>query len=407
MKKTILQKYANLLAVKGVNVQKGQDVLVVASLDQPEFVAMVTEALYKAGARKVYIDWDYQPLSKLHVKYQSIKTLSTVDRLALEKIKWRSEDLPAHLYLVSDDPDGLKGINIDKMVKAQQAKMKIIKPYRDAMESKYQWCIAAVPGKKWAKKVFPELKVNQAVEKLWESILTASRVVDDPIAAWNEHNTNIKEKCAILNSLKLEKLHYQSANGTNLTVWLNEKGLFHGGFDTTTFGIDFNPNIPSEEVFTSPKAGKAEGIVYSSKPLSYNGQLIDNFYLKFENGKVTDVGAEKNVELLKKMVSIDEGASMLGECAFVPFDSPINNTGILFYETLFDENAACHLAIGRGFADCIEGGTEMSHEERIKNGINDSSTHVDFMIGTKDLTVTGTDFNGKEIVIFKNGNWNI
>ena len=407
MKKSILQKYANLLAVKGVNVQKGQDVLVVASLDQPEFVAMVTEALYKAGARKVYIDWDYQPLGKLHVKYQSIKTLSTVDRLALEKIKWRSEDLPAHLYLVSDDPDGLKGINIDKMVKAQQAKMKIIKPYRDAMESKYQWCIAAVPGKKWAKKVFPELKVNQAVEKLWESILTASRVIDDPIAAWNEHNTNIKEKCAILNSLKLEKLHYQSANGTDLTVWLNEKGLFHGGFDTTTFGIDFNPNIPSEEVFTSPKAGKAEGIVYSSKPLSYNGQLIDNFYLKFENGKVTDVGAEKNVELLKKMVSIDEGASMLGECAFVPFDSPINNTGILFYETLFDENAACHLAIGRGFADCIEGGTEMSHEERIKNGINDSSTHVDFMIGTKDLTVTGTDFNGKEIVIFKNGNWNI
>lgn len=407
MKKTILQKYANLLAVKGVNVQKGQDVLVVASLDQPEFVAMVTEALYKAGARKVYIDWDYQPLSKLHVKYQSIKTLSTVDRLALEKIKWRSEDLPAHLYLVSDDPDGLKGINIDKMVKAQQAKMKIIKPYRDAMESKYQWCIAAVPGKKWAKKVFPELKVNQAVEKLWESILTASRVVDDPIAAWNEHNTNIKEKCAILNSLKLEKLHYQSANGTDLTVWLNEKGLFHGGFDTTTFGINFNPNIPSEEVFTSPKAGKAEGIVYSSKPLSYNGQLIDNFYLKFENGKVAGVGAEKNVELLKKMVSIDEGASMLGECAFVPFDSPINNTGILFYETLFDENAACHLAIGRGFADCIEGGTEMSHEERIKNGINDSSTHVDFMIGTKDLTVTGTDFNGKEIVIFKNGNWNI
>ena len=232
-------------------------------------------------------------------------------------------------------------------------------------------------------------------------------MVDDPIAAWNEHNTNIKEKCAILNSLKLEKLHYQSANGTDLTVWLNEKGLFHGCFDTTTFGINFNPNIPSEEVFTSPKAGKAEGIVYSSKPLSYNGQLIDNFYLKFENGKVTDVGAEKNVELLKKMVSIDEGASMLGECAFVPFDSPINNTGILFYETLFDENAACHLAIGRGFADCIEGGTEMSHEERIKNGINDSSTHVDFMIGTKDLTVTGTDFNGKEIVIFKNGNWNI
>ena len=205
MKKSLLKNYANLIAKMGVNVQKGQDVYVVANLDQPEFVAMVVEALYKLGANKVYVDWGYEPLGKIHVKYQSAETLGKVDRLALEKIKWRSEELPAHLYIVSDDPDSMKGVDMDKYVKAQRSKMKVIKPYRDSMENKYQWCIAAVPGKKWAKKVFPELPVSKAVEKLWESILAASRAMEDPIEAWNLHNSNIKEKCEITITYK-EKL---------------------------------------------------------------------------------------------------------------------------------------------------------------------------------------------------------
>ncbi len=405
MKKSILKGYANLIAAKGVHVQKNQDVYVIAELDQPEFVAMVVEALYKQGARKVYVDFSYQPLTKIHVKHQSQQTLGSVDRLALEKIKWRAEELPAHLYLVSEDPDGLNGINIDKFVKAQQSKMKVIKPYRDSMDGKYQWCIAAVAGKKWAKKVFPTLSSSKAVEKLWEAILEASRAMEDPIGAWNTHNAIIKDKCAVLNSMHLDKLHYTSSNGTDFTVWLNELGRFNGGFDTTLSGVTFNPNIPSEEVFTSPKAGKAEGIVYASKPLSYNGQLIDKFFMEFKDGKVVRVGAEKNQDLLEKMVKIDEGASMLGECAFVPFDSPINNTGILFYETLFDENAACHLAIGRGFPDCLEGFETMSQEDYHKNGINDSAIHVDFMIGTADMSIVGTTKDGKEIQIFKDGNW--
>lgn len=405
MKKSVLKGYADLIAQKGVNVQKGQDVYVICDIDQPEFVMLVVESLYKCGAKKVYVDWGYQPLTKIQVKYQSLETLSRVDRLALEKIKWRAETLPAHLYLVSEDPDGLKGVNIEKFIKSQQAKSKVIKPYRDSMESKYQWCIAAVPGKKWAKKVFPDLPVGKAVEKLWDSILTASRAYGNPIQNWAEHNVKIKEKCSYLNSLHLTKLHYESKNGTNFTVWLNELGKFNGGYDTTLSGVDFNPNIPSEEVFTSPKKGMAEGIVYSSKPLSYNGQLIDNFFLRFENGKVVQVGAEKNQELLEKMVKIDEGASMLGECALVPFDSPINNTGILFFETLFDENACCHLAIGRGFPDCLYGFESMTKEEQHKNGINDSSIHVDFMIGTDDLLITGTQKDGTEVTIFKNGNW--
>ena len=407
MKKSILKQYADLIAQKGVNVQRGQEVLVMCGLDQPEFVETVVESLYKRGAKKVYVDWSYDALTKLHVKYQSDETLGRVDRLGMAKIKWRAETLPAHLYLVSDDPDGLNGINMDKFIRAQQAKMKVIKPFRDKMESKYQWCIAAVPGKKWAAKVFPDMPVNKAVEKLWNSILSASRAYGDPIKNWNEHNENIKAKCTALNNMHLSKLHYTSQNGTDFTVWLNELGKFNGGFDTTLSGVDFNPNIPSEEVFTSPKVGKAEGIVYATKPLSYNGQLIDGFSIRFENGKVTEVHAEKNQALLEQMVKTDEGASMLGECALVPYDSPINNTGILFYETLFDENCCCHLALGRGFPDCLYGFEKMSQKEQHANGINDSQIHVDFMIGSPDLKIVGTDKRGKEILIFSDGNWAI
>ncbi len=405
MKKSVLKAYADLIAKKGVNVQRGQEVLVMCDIDQPEFVAMVVESLYKNGAKKVYVDWGYDQLTKLHVKYQSDETLGRVDKLAMAKIKWRSETLPAHLYLVSEDPDGLKGINMDKYMKAQQSKMKVIKPFRDKMESKYQWCIAAVPGKKWAAKVFPDLPVAKAVEKLWDSILQASRAYGDPIKNWNNHNLNIKAKCTALNNMHLSKLHYTSSNGTDFTVWLNEVGKFNGGFDTTLSGVDFNPNIPSEEVFTSPKAGKAEGIVYATKPLSYNGQLIENFSIKFTDGKVSEVRAEKNQELLEQMVKTDEGASMLGECALVPYDSPINNTGILFYETLFDENACCHLALGRGFPDCLYGFEKMTKKQQLKCGINDSAIHVDFMIGSSDLKIVGTDKRGNQVLIFKDGNW--
>ena len=407
MKKSVLKAYADLIAEKGVNVQRGQEVLVMCELDQPEFVATVVESLYKHGAKKVYVDWSFDALTKLHVKYQSEETLSKVDRLAMTKIKWRSETLPAHLYLVSEDPDGLAGINMEKYMRAQKAKMKVIKPFRDKMESKYQWCIAAVPGKKWAAKVFPDMPIREAVEKLWDSILTASRAYGDPIKNWNEHNVDIKAKCTALNNMHLSKLHYTSSNGTDFTVWLNELGKFNGGYDTTLSGVDFNPNIPSEEVFTSPKAGKAEGVVYATKPLSYNGQLIDGFYIRFENGKVKEVHAEKNQALLEQMIKTDEGASMLGECALGPYDSPINNTGILFYETLFDENCCCHLALGRGFPDCLYGFEKMSQKEQRQNGINDSQIHVDFMIGAKDLKIVGTDKRGKEILIFSNGNWAI
>ncbi len=405
MKKTVLRKYAQLIAQVGVNVQKGQEVFVAAELDQPEFVQMVVEECYRAGAKKVVVDWDYQPLTKIHYRWRSNKTLAEMANY--EEARWQHyvDTIPCRIYLISEDPDGLKGINQLKVAKAQQARYKIIKPYREKIENKYQWCIAAVPGVAWAKKLFPELSKHQAVEKLWEAILDASRVNEDPIAAWKAHNEDLAKRCAYLNSLGIETLEYRSSNGTNFRVGMMEKGEFKGGGDTSLQGIYFNPNIPTEEVFISPKKGEAEGIVYSTKPLSYQGQLIENFSIRFENGKAVEVHAEKNEALLQKLIEMDEGAAYLGECALVPYDSPIQNSGLLFYNTLFDENAACHLALGKGFADTIQGFENLSLDECRQMGLNDSMIHEDFMIGSNDLDIDAHTRDGKVIPIFRNGNW--
>ena len=405
MKKSILRKYAHLIAVTGINVQKGQEVFVAAELDQPEFVKMVVEECYRAGATRVIVDWKYQPLDKLHIRWRSQKNLSTLE--SWEEARWQHyvKEIPCRIYLVSEDPDGLKGINQEKFAKAQQEKYKVIRPYRDQIENKYQWCIAAVPGAAWAKKLFPKLPKGQAIEKLWEAILAASRVTDDPVQAWKEHNDDLARRCAYLNALGIETLEYRSANGTNFRVGMIEDAEFKGGGETSLLGHYFNPNIPSEEVFISPKRGVAEGVVYSTKPLSYQGQLIENFSIRFENGKAVEVHAEKNEELLKKIVSMDEGAAYLGECALVPYDSPIQNTGLLFCETLFDENAACHLALGMGFADTIRNFEKYTLDECRAKGINDSMVHVDFMIGSADLDIDAHTIDGKTVPIFRKGNW--
>lgn len=405
MKKTILRNYAKLIATMGINVRKGQDVIIQADLDQPEFVRMVAEECYKAGANAVRTEFSYTPLVKTNIIYQSVETLSKVEKWEEEKLKHRVKTLPARIYLMSEDPDGLNGVDQEKMAKAGAARGMKIKKYRDEMDNKYQWCIAAVPGAAWAKKLFPNLRKSQAVEKLWEAILTASRATDDPIAAWHEHNENLAKRCKYLNDLGIKTLEYKSSNGTDFTVGLLKEGKFSGGGEYTLGGDYYNPNIPSEEVFTSPDRNTANGVVHSAKPLSYNGQLIENFSIRFENGKAVEVHAEKNEELLRKMISMDEGASYLGECALIAYDSPINNLGITFMNTLFDENASCHLALGRGFPECIKDYDKYTLEEIHKLGVNDSIIHEDFMIGTKDLAITAHTYDGKTVQIFKDGNW--
>ena len=405
MKKTVLRKYAQLIARCGVNVQKGQEVFIQADLDQPEFVKMVVEECYKLKAKKVVVDWSYQPLQKTHVRYRSLATLSTLDDY--EDMRWQHyvKTIPCRIYLLSEDPDGLAGIDQEKMAKSRQKLYPLIKGYRDQIENKYQWCIAAVPGAAWAKKLFPELRVGQAIEKLWQAILQTSRVDDDPIAAWKQHNEDLLARCNYLNSLGIRELHYTASNGTDLRVGMIPEAEFKGGGEYSLQNIYFNPNIPSEECFISPMRGKAEGIVYASKPLSYQGQLIDGFWIRFENGKAVEWHAEQNESLLTKLITMDEGSAYLGECALVPYDSPIQNSGLLFYNTLFDENAACHLALGMGFADTIRGYADKTLEECRKLGINDSMIHEDFMIGTADMNIEALCEDGKTVPIFKNGNW--
>ena len=389
-----------------MKIRKGQDVVIQAELDQPEFVEMLTDECYKAGARKVTVEWSHQPLQKYHVRHRSLKTLSTLDDWEVAKLEHYADTLPCRIYLVSEDPDGLCGINQEKNAKALRARYKVIKPIRDKMENKYQWCIAAVPGVKWAKKVFPGERASRAVELLWEAILKTSRVDEDPEEAWRKHNEDLARRCEYLNSLGIESLEYKSSNGTDFKVGMIPDALFCGGGEYALgSGNYFNPNIPSEEVFTTPKRGEAEGIVYSTKPLSYRGELIEDFSIRFEGGRAVEVKAKRGEELLKQMISMDEGAAYLGECALVPYDSPIRNSGILFYNTLFDENAACHLALGMGFSNCLKDYEKYTLDECREKGINDSQIHEDFMIGSEDLSITAHTRDGRDVPIFRDGNW--
>ena len=407
MKATVLRKYAELIARSGVNVQKGDEVIVTAELDQPKFVEYVVDACYKAGAKRVTVEFTHQPLEKLHVRHRSLKTLSAVEDWEKARMEHYVDVLPSRIWLESEDPDGLGGVNVEKYSKGMQARKMILKPYRDRMENKYKWCIAAVPGKKWAKKLFPDLRPAAAMEKLWEAILHASRADgDDPVEAWRAHNVDLKGRCDYLNNLGIESLHYTASNGTDFTVGLIEDGLFCGGSeDTQGKGETFEPNIPTEEVFVSPMRGKAEGVVYSTKPLSYNGQLIEDFSVRFENGKAVEVKAKKNEEVLRRMIEMDEGAAYLGEVALVPYSSPINQLGFLFCNTLFDENAVCHLAFGMGFTNTLRDYDKYTKDECHEKGVNNSIIHVDFMIGSADLSIVATLRDGREVQIFRDGEW--
>ncbi len=411
MKKTIIRAYARLIADRGVSIKKGDDVIINSGIEIADFACMVAEECYRAGAAKVMIEWSYTPKQRMDIKYISQERLGRVEAWEEDKLKYRLEKNPCMIHLLSDDPDGLRGIDQKKNTAALIERLKITKPYRDAMDNKYKWTIAAAPSVAWAKKVFPGERGSRAVEKLWNAILLTSRVIDkdgnllDPEAEWDRHNKSFIERGDILNSQKIKTLHYTSKNGTDIKVGLMDGSMFLGGGENTLGGEYYNPNIPTEELFTTPKAGAAEGIVYSAMPLSWRGEIIDNFSLRFENGRVVEAKAEKNEELLRQMISMDEGAARLGECALVPYESPIRQSGIMFYETLFDENASCHFALGMGFNNCVRDFEKYTNEELKAMGVNDSGIHVDFMIGSDDLNITGIREDGSEFEIFKNGTW--
>ena len=406
MHKTVLMNYAKLLARIGLNVQKGQEVIVTAQTECADFVRLVAEECYRAGAARVRTEFSDLAIARLGAEYRSEAVMSEVPAWQEEKARFELHTLPARLYIESEDPDGMNGIDAQKYARALQARSAVLKPYRDKMENRYQWCIAAAAGRDWARKVFPKEGASAAVEKLWQAILSCSRALEgNPVANWQAHDAQLAARCAYLNSLGLTSLEYSSSSGTSLRVGLMKEGLFAGGGEQTLSGVFFNPNIPTEECYTTPRRGEAEGIVYSTKPLSYHGRLIRNFSVRFSGGKAVEVHASAGEQVLREMIAMDEGAAYLGECALVPHDSPVSNSRVLFYNTLFDENASCHLALGKGFANCVRGFEEKSDEQLRALGVNDSMIHVDFMMGNEDLDIDGVTDTGARYPVFRGGRW--
>ena len=410
MKKSVLKQYAKLTIRTGVNIQKGQDLVITANVNDNYFVKYLVEEAYKAKARLVTVEWVSDEVDNITYKNASFEALSEFPKWKEEKLKYQVKTLPARLYIDSSDPDALAGVDQEKVTNVRKVVGPKIMKYREQMENKHQWCIVGIPGEAWAKKVFPDLPVKKAMDKLWDAILEVTRVNGDAIQNWVEHNAFLKEKTEKLNNLNVKKFIYKSEQtGTNFTVEKPECMIFESGASKTISGVVYNPNMPTEECFTSPDPKTANGVVYSTKPLSVMGSVVSDFGFRFENGKIVEVLSEKPEEkaLLEKLISIDEGASRLGEIALVPFSSPINKTGILFYSTLYDENACCHLAIGRAFDDCIKDFDKLSEEEIKAVGLNHSVIHVDFMIGSSDLNIVGETYDGKTVQIFKDGEFAI
>ena len=404
----ILQSYARLIARSGANVRPGQVVQLSISVEQAPFALLLAEECYEAGAKKVNVEWQSDGLSRLHFQYAAQETLGTVLPWEEAKAKQMVEDLPCRIYIASEDPDALAGISPDKLSFVGRSRARVLKPYRNAIDGKHQWTIAAYPSEKWAKKCFPEDEAETAVQKLWDAVLKTVRIdgEHDPVAAWKAHSDFITAKAAWLNEQDFRFLRYSSANGTDFTVELIPGAHWEGaGAVNKVNGAEYIPNMPTEEIFTSPLAGSCEGTLVSTKPLSWNSQLIENFSITFAGGKAVSCRAEKGRELLGKMIAMDENACMLGEVALVPKESPVNQCGFLFYETLFDENACCHVALGAGFKEVLPDGDDLSTEEARARGINDSIIHVDFMVGSDDLAIDGVRADGTVVPVFRDGTW--
>lgn len=407
MNHILLKKYADLIVKTGVNIQQGQTLVIFSPIECASFARTIGEVAYQAGARDVVIQYKDELFSKM-------RFLQAPEEVFEEFPAWQKEFYlsyvkqgAAFVSIAASDPELLKDVNPDRVAKVQKASSTALKEYRERlMSNKNTWCVVSIPTASWAKKVFPQLPEDEAIEALWDAIFKTVRVeAEDPVAAWNQHKQNLKNSAEFLNNHQFKFLRYKNSLGTDLEIELPSNHIWLGGSEYTPEGVEFIANMPTEEVFTLPKKTGANGIVVSSMPLNYNGNLIENFSLTFKAGKIIEFTAEKGYEVLKKLIETDEGSCYLGEVALVPYDSPISNAKILYFNTLFDENASCHLAIGKAYPVCIKDGKNMSKEELDKLEVNDSLTHVDFMIGTEDLEIIGVTEAGVEIPVFQKGNF--
>ncbi|MBE5742993.1 MAG: aminopeptidase [Clostridiales bacterium] len=408
MVKSDLKKYAELLIKTGVNLQKGEMLVITAPINAVELVRETTKFAYKMGASNVNVLWNDEVVTKYGYKYRSKKQLSEVPEWIVAQREYFIEKKIAYLVIISDDPENLKGINPEKIATARRASGKALKKFREYTGSnKIRWSIGAYPNKAWAKKMFPNLPSNLAVKKQWEYIAKTVRLdYDNPVKEWENHQKMIENRCKILNEANIKTFTYKNSLGTNLTVGMPDGYLFCGGGEQGSLdGVWFTANLPTEEVFSSPDRKSINGKLYSSMPLCRNGSIIKDFWFEFKDGRIIDFGAKEGYDNLKSIIDTDEGSHYLGEIALVGYNSPIRNLETMFYETLFDENASCHFAIGSCYAGCLKGGTELSTEQLLERGLNDSIEHVDFMVGTKDLSITATTKDGKEFAVFKDGDW--
>ena len=402
-----ISNYAELLVRDGAAVRPGQELVVSAPVEAYEFVRRVVAAGYEAGAGHVTVIWGDERVTRLEYENLPQEYFENVPAWKRDQMNSLAEAGATFLFLSGEDPTALKGVDPAKPATAARARNAQCRAFRDGMDfGRNAWCIGGVPVVAWARHVFPGVSDEEALYRLWVAVLRASRADgDDPHGEWETHNATFEKNKRQLNGRHFDALHYTSANGTDLTVGLADRHVWEGGAARTQDGTAFFPNIPTEEVFTSPDRLRANGVVHSALPLVRSGQIVRNFWLRFEGGRVVDFGAEQGREVLRHIIETDEGARRLGEVALVSKNTPIRQSETLFFSTLYDENASCHLALGMGFPECLEGGVNLGKEELLARGVNQSSTHVDFMIGTDDLNVFGISADGTETPVFVNGQW--
>lgn len=409
MKQELMKKYADFAVRTGTNVQKGQTLIINAPIEGAFFARACAEAAYAAGAREVVVHYADEKLSRIKMEHTALDVLEDVKPWQLRRYMDYAEGPGGAcvLKILAEDPEIYKGLDTHKIEKASQAASKAMMPWRKlTMASKIQWSIAAIPSPAWAEKIFPGVPVDEAQEKLWDVIFKVCRVENgNPVAEWKQHTDKLQGYTDALNAMCLQSIHLKSDNGTDLTVGLADNHIWCGALEESADGVPFLANAPTEEVFTAPHRAKTNGVVKSSLPYVYNGNLIEGIKVRFENGVAVEYSAEKGDELLRQMLSSDEGALHLGEIALVPASSPIRQSGLLFYNTLFDENAACHMAFGAGYPTTVKDGGDMTTEQLLALGVNDSLIHEDVMIGTEDMDITGLTAQGETVQIFKNGEW--
>lgn len=403
-----LDKLAELAVYVGVNVQKGQTVVVRSNTESRILARKIVKKAYEAGAKKVIVDWSDTHVSRESYLNMDLETLKEVPQYAIDKARSYVDENACFINITSPMPGLLSDVDsmkVQQAARASQEKMKFLREH--TMGNQSQWTIIGAANKLWAKKVFPELRQREAINALWQAIFDATRIdlEEDVKDTWKSHNKNLKDYADLLNKYAFEKLHFKNSLGTDLTVGLVEDHIWVAGGETAANGVYFNPNLPTEEAFTMPHKFMTEGKVVATKPLHYNGKLIEDFWVRFEKGKVVEFDAATEKETLEAIINFDENSGYIGEIALISYDSPISNSNILFYNTLFDENASCHMALGRAYPMNVKDGIGAPIEKLEEKGFNNSLIHVDFMFGSSDLEIIGITKDNKKIQVFKEGNF--